>query len=203
MPQTPKEEPILKKNHLKEEHSIQSPTPLKKSVDNPIKNPTLNELNESEKVNSMKRKMKFLGEEFQDTEGKFQVFEINYQEMYARKYSEEIIEGAYTYMVDVYESGNTPKNPLGMFVEAMKKELRGRSPKEKECLIWFLKTQKEMNLRNLQIYETFVLDSQTSKDMSFRDMELDDFKSKFFEIFIKPAQSPEWKGIDELERMVN
>jgi phage replication O-like protein O len=193
----------LTKETLTKDNPIQS-NPLSPFL-KPIQQPTLDELDESNKsirMQNAKEKLKFLAEQFEDSEGKFHSFDQSTKEVLFRKHDLQTIQNAHSYMVQYYEDGNVPKNPLGLFRQAINENRCGRSPDEDLCVKWFLETQNRLDLHHLQLIETCITDVNSSKDMVFKGFTLQQFKEKLHEIFIKPLHAPEWNGLSELQDMV-
>lgn len=175
---------------------IQRPTSEDQYTKNNTRNTqaSLDAMNACHFNQNLKSKFQALEVEFEDDQGKTHQMDQQTKEMIMRMHTEEQIENAMSFMSDVYEK-SIPKNPIGMFRKALKEGWTGRTDEEKKCFEYFEMMKKERKLHTLQAYETHIVDTATSKDLTFKGMSFDLFKRRFLEFFIAPADAPKWKGI--------
>lgn len=158
------------------------------------KSASLSALNASCINASLKSKFESLEVEFEDSTGEMHTFDQKTKEAIIRMYSEEEIENAMNFMSDVYTK-KPPENPIGLFRRALKEGWTGRTEEEDKCLEYFEQVKKDRKLSTLQAYETHIVDTSTSKDLSFKGMELGAFKRRFNDTFLSSLDASSFLGV--------
>lgn len=161
-----------------------------------IKSASLSEMNACSINANLKSKMQSLDVELEDSEGKFIRLDQATKEAIIRTSSEEEIEGALNYLAEsYYAKGIKPKNPVGAFRQALKQGWTGRTDEERECLAYVERMKSERGIESIQIYQTHIVDTETSKDLSFKGMSLGDFKRRFNDTFLNAMDAPKFTGV--------
>ena len=136
------------------------------------------------KMQALEESMKTLEVTLEDSKGQQVQIGQSTKEMIARNHTPEEIEGALNYLCNCYyDNGKCPDYPIAIIQKALREGLKGLSDSEKQCVAYIQIFKNNHREINLIIYETYVKEPETQKDLVFSGMSFDSFKRKFHEIW--------------------